>query len=210
MRRTFVCLSCLVVIIACGDSRPSPTPTSPTSPTPTTITAAPCPPCPAPGAYALSGVVRAAGAQIAGAKVGLVKLGPQAPISRGPEELIASVMTDGQGSYSFPRVENVSFSGALVSVSKPGYFTDTKYVQMSADRQFDFELERSVSTFRSAKSSLLRLGTHAARASGTAGWAARCVGALSWLSVHRERSRSPCRRGSDPTSTSVFYDQTGL
>ena len=61
----------------------------------------------------------------------------------GPEELIASLATDGNGSYSFPSVENVSFSGALVSVSKADYFTDTKYILMSQDRQLDFDLERA-------------------------------------------------------------------
>ena len=57
--------------------------------------------------------------------------------------LIAFVVTDRAGFYSFPGVENVSFSGALVSVSKAEYFTDTKYIQMSQDRQLDFDLERA-------------------------------------------------------------------
>jgi hypothetical protein len=38
----------------------------------------------------------------------------------------------------------VSFSGALVSVSKADYFTDTKYILMSQDRQLDFDLEQAV------------------------------------------------------------------
>jgi hypothetical protein len=93
--------------------------------------------------HALSGVVRAAGTAVVGAKVGLIKLGPQATISPGPEELIAFVVTDGGGFYNFPSVANVSFSGALVSVSTPNYFTDTKYIQMSQDRQLDFDLEHA-------------------------------------------------------------------
>lgn len=38
----------------------------------------------------------------------------------------------------------MSFSGALVSVSKADYFTDTKYILMSQDRQLDFDLEGAV------------------------------------------------------------------
>jgi hypothetical protein len=77
--------------------------------------------------------------------VGLVGLGPQTPVnSYGPEEFIASTDTDQNGFYNFAKVENVSFSGALVSVSKSGYFTDTKYIQMSADRSLDFGLERAL------------------------------------------------------------------
>jgi len=81
---------------------------------------------------------------MAGARVGLVQIPEQTVPSGGPEELIASTATDAAGSYSFAKVENVSFSGALVAVSKAGYFTDTKYIQMSEDRQLDFDLERAV------------------------------------------------------------------
>jgi hypothetical protein len=119
MERTFAYVCALVLLVACGDSRPAPTPTSPT---PRTPTPAPCPlPCPLSGVHALSGVVRVAGVPIAGAKVGLVKLGPQTPVSPGPEELIASQVTDESGSYNFPSVENVSFSGALISASKADF-----------------------------------------------------------------------------------------
>lgn len=141
MERKFACFCSLVLLVGCADSRRLPTPSSPT---PTMPTPAPCPPCPPPGAHALSGVVKVAGVPVAGARVGLVKLGPQTPVSPGPEELIDSRMTDANGSYSFPSVENVSFSGALVSVSKADYFTDTKYILMSQDRQLDFDLERAV------------------------------------------------------------------
>ena len=141
MERKFAYLFGLVLLVACDESRLLPNPTSPPTVTPTPN---PCPPCPLPGAHALSGVVRAAGVPVAGAKVGLIKIGPQTPVSPGPEELIAFGVTDGSGSYSFPSVENVSFSGALVSVSKPDYFTDTKYILMSQDRQLDFDLEPAV------------------------------------------------------------------
>ncbi len=141
MARKFAYLCALVLCVACADSRPLPTPSSPT---PTTPAPAPCPPCPLPGAYALSGVVRVAGVPMAGAKVGLVKLGIQSPVSPG-SELIASVVTEGDGSYRLANVENVSFSGALVSVSKAEYFTETKYVLMSQDMQLDFDLERAIS-----------------------------------------------------------------
>jgi hypothetical protein len=141
MERKFAYLCSLVLIVGCADTRPS---SFPPSPNPVTTPTAPCPPCPPPGVHALSGVVKVAGVLVAGAKVGLIKLGPQTPVSPGPEELIASRMTDASGSYSFPSVENVSFSGALVSVSKTDYFTDTKYILMSQDRQLDFDLERAV------------------------------------------------------------------
>ena len=144
MGRKLVCLYGLAFLVGCADSRPSPTVLSPTPTTPVTPSPGPCQlPCPAPGAHALFGVVRVAGIPVTGAQVGLIKLGISAPVSPGPDELIASMVTDGNGSYSFSRVENVSFSGALVSVAKPGYFTDTKYIQMSQDRQLDFDLERA-------------------------------------------------------------------
>ena len=141
VQRKFVSLCALVLFGACTDSGPLPTPTLLT---PTTGTLAPCPPCPLPGVHNLSGVVRVDGVPVTGAKVGLVKLGPQSPVSLGPEDLIAFQVTDAGGSYSFPIVENVSFSGALVAASKSDYLTDTKYILMSQDRQLDFDLERAV------------------------------------------------------------------
>jgi hypothetical protein len=93
----------------------------------------------------LSGVVRVGGVPVVNATVGLIQLGPQTPISAGPQDVIASRLTDEKGSYNFPSVENVSFSGALVSASKAEYLTDTKYILMSQDRQLDFDLERVAS-----------------------------------------------------------------
>jgi hypothetical protein len=100
--------------------------------------------------YGLSGVVRAGAVPSSGAKVGLVKFGVASPGPEGPfvtvgaEDLIAAVVTDQSGSYTFPSVADVSFSGALVSVSKSGYFTDTKYILMSGNRELDFDLEPAV------------------------------------------------------------------
>ena len=53
----------------------------------------------------------------------------------------ATSVTDESGSYRFPTVANVSFSGALVSVSRSEYFTDTKYILMSENRELNFDLE---------------------------------------------------------------------
>ena len=130
--------------LACEGTSRSESPSLPTSPAPTMATRTPCPPCPLPGEHALSGVVRASGMPMAGARVGLVRIPEETVPSGGPEELIASTMTDNGGAYNFAKVENVSFSGALVAVVKAGYFTDTKYIQMSEDRQLDFDLERAV------------------------------------------------------------------
>ena len=184
MERKFAFLCGLVLLVACADSRPLPTLTSPTPPP------APCSlPCPLPGVHALSGVVRVAGVPMAGARVGLVKLGIQSAGSPGPEELIDSRVTDGDGSYSFPSVENVSFSGALVSVSRADYFTDTKYIQMSQDRQLDFDLEQAVN-ISVGQVILSQIGEARCASMGTVGWAVRSAGDLLRLFTHRERSRS--------------------
>ena len=46
----------------------------------------------------------------------------------------------GAGAYGFPEVSNFSFSGALVGASRPGYFTDTKYILMTGPSRLDFDL----------------------------------------------------------------------
>ena len=141
MKPCLICVTGMLLFSACSASPTSPTPTSgPASPAPTPGVPAPASP------YALSGVVRVAGVPVAGAKVGLVKFGTPAPdagpfVWVGGEEMIAAMVTDGRGSYDFPTVASVSFSGALVSASLPGYFTDTKYVPMSENRKLDFDLE---------------------------------------------------------------------
>ena len=95
MERKLAYLCGLAFLVGCADSRPSPTLPSPTPTTPVTPRPAPCQlPCSLPGMHALSGVVRAAGVPLTGAQVGLIKLGPQNPVSPGPEELIASMVTD--------------------------------------------------------------------------------------------------------------------
>ena len=113
----------VVLVSACGCSSSSPS-SSPVAPTPSIVTPLP----------RLAGLVRVAGVPVSGATVALLK----------GNGLTASVVTDGGGTYSFSRVENVSFSGALVSTSKPEYFTDTKYILMSQDQTLDFDLERAM------------------------------------------------------------------
>jgi len=124
MNRKLAGLGIVVLLAACDDTRRdstlAPTPTqSPTSPAGST-------------AYALSGVVTAAGLPIAGATVALLTFDSGA--------LIASTVTDGNGSYHLSDVRNVSVSGALVSVSRSGYFTETRYVPMTRDETSDFSL----------------------------------------------------------------------
>ena len=127
MKRTVASLCSVVFLAACGGPQVSP--------------AAPTPPAVAPaaasgGPYILSGVVTAAGLPVAGATVALLTFDAGA--------LIKSTLTDGNGSYSLSEVRNVSsFSGPLVSVSKPDYFTATRYVPMARDETADFDLQRA-------------------------------------------------------------------
>jgi hypothetical protein len=102
----------------------TPTPTNPGVP----LSSIPC------GIYALSGVVRVAGVPTAGATVALLA----------DRQIVASVVTDRSGAYGFPEVSNFSFSGALVGASMPRYFTDTKYILMTASSQLDFDLIEAV------------------------------------------------------------------
>ena len=138
MSGKFVSVIVPASVVACSES-PVRSPTAPT-----TVASPPCQFCTLPGAHALTGVVRAGGTPVAGAPVGLARLGPPTADSPGPDQLIASAVTDASGSYGFPMVENVSFSGALVAASRPGYFIDTKYILMSEARQLDFDLEPAV------------------------------------------------------------------
>ena len=125
MRHTWRCIVAGLLLQACN--QPSTGPSAPTLPTsPTAPTSA--------RSSALSGGVKAAGLPVAGARVALLN---QAGA------LIASTFTEGNGSYSLSEVGNVSFSGALVSVSKPDYLTNTVYILMSQDQKWDFELERA-------------------------------------------------------------------
>jgi len=126
-----------IAILSCGcgggDDRRFLINPSPVAPPP------PSAPAPAPvpqSLHALSGVVRAGGVPVAGVKVALLKFEESA--------LTASVLTDESGAYRFTSVAPVTSSGALVSVSKPDYFTDTRYIAMSQDQRVDFDLERAV------------------------------------------------------------------
>lgn len=126
MRPWLICLFAVVLAPGCDDSR-TPSSLLPSAPTSTVSPAA----GPAPS---LSGIVRAAGRPLAGATVALLTFDAGA--------LTASTVTGGDGSYSLPDVRNVSpYSGALVSVSKPGFFTDTRYVLVTRDQNLDVELQ---------------------------------------------------------------------
>ena len=189
MELKFAYLCGLVLVVACGDSRPLPTRPTPTSPAPVNPTPA-CLPCPPPGVHALSGVVRVDGVPVVGATVGLIQLGPQTPISAGPQDLIASRLTDKKSPYNFPSVENVVFSGALVSASKAGYLIDTKYILMSENRQLDFDLEPAV--YISLGEMTAAVGEARCASFGYGGGVARAVGALHCLSRLRERWTCLC------------------
>src|SRR5688572_4933649 len=117
------CVSAVLLITAysCSSSN-----SSPVTPIPSAPSVAP--------QNRLSGLVRVAGVPVSGATVALLR----------GNGLAASVLTDSSGTYSFSAVEHASFSGALVSASKPEYFTDTKYILMSQDQRLDFDLERAV------------------------------------------------------------------
>ena len=138
MRRLH-CIGAALVAVACHGE-----PTRPSTIVPPLVPAAgdPCIRTPTPtnpgvppsfipcGIYALSGVVRVAGVPTAGATVALLA----------DRQIIASVVTDRSGAYGFPEVSNFSFSGALVGASRPGYFTDTKYILLLGPSQLDFDL----------------------------------------------------------------------
>ena len=108
MRHLWLCIAAFVVLPACD--RP-PSKGFPAAPSPAPLPSAP--------QYPLSGVVRAAGIPVAGATVALLNFQTGA--------LIASTVTDANGSYSL-LLQNLSRDGALVSVSRPEYFTETRYM----------------------------------------------------------------------------------
>jgi len=129
-----VCFCSLLLFVAC-DGRGQGASFAPTPIPP--ILNPPSPPIGANAGHTLSGVVTASGLPLTGATVALLDF------DKGL--LIASTHTDGSGSYRLSEVKNVSsFSGALVSVSKPDYFTETRYVWMAGDGQSNFALARAV------------------------------------------------------------------
>jgi hypothetical protein len=133
MARGWIGIAGLLFLCACGGSGSSQTAAAtPVSPSPPPSGPRVCgtfQPC------TLSGIVRAGGGPVGGAKVALVKFDTNA--------LLAGVVTDQDGAYRFASAESVSFSGALVSVVMPGYATETKYIPMSGDQTLDFALERA-------------------------------------------------------------------
>lgn len=123
MSHVRLCIVGLLMFPACEGATVVPSPAAP-APAPSTLN----PP------YTLSGVVRVAGLPAAGAAVALLTFEAGA--------LITSTVTDASGSYRLSDVRNVSpFSGALVSVSKPDYFTQTRYIWMGPDKTAPFDLE---------------------------------------------------------------------
>jgi hypothetical protein len=108
---------------------------SPTRPSPVAMSPPPSA-TPAPAVnFGLSGAVSSGGGPIAGARVAVLS----------EYRLVDSVVTDANGAYSLSRVGNLDpHAGALVSVSKAGFFTATKYIWVDKDRKADFDLERAV------------------------------------------------------------------
>ena len=105
------------------------TPTAPTGVAPT-----PIPPPPRPVSATLSGIIRVDATAVAGAKVSLLSS------SGGVRD---SLVTDASGSYRFTAVEDLLNGGALVSVARPGFFTETRYVPLREGQTSDFELARA-------------------------------------------------------------------
>ena len=123
MRHPWLCIVALVLLPACDRAPSEGLPAAPS----------PAPPPPAPF-FTLSGVVRGGGIPVAGATVALLNFETGA--------LVTSTVTDANGSYSLS-VRNPSRSGALVSISRPEYFTETRYIPMLQDQKVEFDLERA-------------------------------------------------------------------
>ena len=94
------------------------------------------------------------------------------------DALTTSVVTDGNGFYRLPRAENVSVSGALVSISKPEHFTATKDIPMSRIKPWTSTLKGPF-TSPLEKSSTVLWVRPVVRAWDTAAWGERSVAALS-------------------------------
>ena len=126
-------LTMIVVVLFAACTSPQfkfpATPTAPTGVAPT-----PTPPSPRPLNWTLSGIIRVDATPVAGAKVSLLT------DDGGVRE---SLVTDASGSYRFTAVEDVLFGGALVSVVRPGFFTETRYVPLGESQTSDFELARA-------------------------------------------------------------------
>lgn len=117
--RTFAALLQIAGLIACAGGEKWPT--SPNPVTPPTITPPLTP-------YDLSGVVRADDGPVAGAKVAVLEQQPP-----------SAVTTSENGSYSLSVGHAETYRvGVLVSASKPGYFSDIRFISGSA---LDFRLQ---------------------------------------------------------------------
>jgi hypothetical protein len=120
----------VVVLFAACTSPQFKVPATPTAPT----GVAPTPIPPGPVNWTLSGIIRVDATPVAGAKVSLLTS------EGGVRE---SLVTDASGSYRFTAVEDVLSGGALVSVARPGSFTETRYVPLREGQTSDFELARA-------------------------------------------------------------------
>jgi hypothetical protein len=120
----------VVVLLAACTSPTFKVPTTPTAPT--GVAPTPIPPAAIP--WTLSGVIRVDATPVAAAKVSLLTS------DGGVRE---SLVTDASGSYRFTAVEDVLYAGALVSVARPGFFTETRYVPLGESQTSDFELARA-------------------------------------------------------------------
>jgi hypothetical protein len=122
----------VVVLFAACTSHESKFPATPTAPT--AVTPNPIPPRPANAT--LSGIIRVDATPVAGAKVSLLT---------GDGGVRESLVTDASGSYRFTAVQDVLLGGSLVSVARPGFFTETRYVPLREGQTSDFELARAES-----------------------------------------------------------------
>jgi hypothetical protein len=123
VRNTFVLACTAVLATGCGSDRAVPTAPSTTVVNPAT-------------SYTVSGVVTTGGVPASGVSVRVVDQRPD-----------VAALTDGSGRYSIQaRTAQMWGMSPLISASKPGYFTETRftdanYQAISKDTQVDFDLE---------------------------------------------------------------------
>lgn len=169
-----------LLLSGCGGSSSPPGNSDPLGPTPLQGSV----PTPAPP-FSLSGVVRAGAVLVPGATVALLT----------GNTMSASTLTDPQGTYGFSGVQNVSFSGALIGVSKPGYFTDTKYIFITMSPQtLDFDLEAA---------SIVPVGQRVRTPTGGARCASLGYGGMGGSQCRRSTVIAPATGQIDVTVTSI-------
>jgi hypothetical protein len=144
MKRVCACLTIVVLLLACNDSRGLPTgPTSISNFNSPTAADAPFPPPAPPGTTrALVGTVRGDGnVPMVGAKVEVFAVG-----WFGASRVEATAVTDGDGVYTMPNIR--AYEGPdqigwlLVGASTPGYFADFKWwLDFPKDADLDLRLD---------------------------------------------------------------------